>query len=309
MEYKDYYKILGVERSATEADIKKAYRKLARKYHPDVSKETDAKEKFQEVGEAYEVLKDPEKREAYNNLGANWKSGADFKTPPNWQGDWQSHGGGFTPGDASQFSDFFSELFAGGGFNTRAHTRHVPRGEDLQATVNITLSQAFQGTETHLQLRVPEITAQGQMAYKTKTIKVKIPSGVTDGQQIRVRGQGGPALGGGESGDLYLTIHIEPDPTYTLVKNDIYMNLPITPWEAALGASVVAPTINKKIEVKILPGTQSGKKLRLKGMGLPGKTPGDLYIILQIHTPLAHSEEDKKLYEEMAKHFSFNPRK
>jgi curved DNA-binding protein len=314
MEFKDYYKILGLDRKASEADIKKAYRKMARKYHPDVSKEANAEERFKEVGEAYEVLKDPQKRTAYDRLGANWKMGEEFRPPPDWQQkDTNFYGGGYTNADASQFSDFFESLFGGlggGGANFRQGGRRTgfhARGEDMHSKIEISLKEAYQGSERTLQLQVPEVNASGQMTTKLKTIRVKIPVGVAEGQQIRLKGQGGPGVGG-EAGDLYLEIKIAKHPSYSLVGRDIYFNLPVSPWEAALGSTVVAATLGGKIELKIPSGSQTGKKLRLKGRGLPGKQAGDLYVIIQIFTPPATTEEAKQLYQEMASKLPFNPR-
>lgn len=313
MKFKDYYEILGLNRTASETEIKKAYRKMARKYHPDVSKEANAEERFKEVGEAYEVLKDPQKRSAYDRLGANWKMGEDFRPPPDWQQkDTRFYGGGYTSADASQFSDFFESLFGGlgGGASFRQGGRkagmHV-RGEDIHSKIEISLEEAYHGGERTLQLQVPEVTSSGQMTAKVKTIRVKIPAGISEGQQIRLKGQGSPGMGG-EPGGLYLEIKIAKNPRYSLAGRDIYFNLPITPWEAALGATVVASTLGGKIELKIPTGSQTGKKLRLKGRGLPGKQAGDLYVIIQIFTPPANTEEAKQFYREMANKLPFNPR-
>lgn len=311
MKFKDYYKVLGLDRNATDAEIKRAYRKMARKFHPDVSKEPNAEERFKEVGEAYEVLKDPEKRASYNQLGENWKTGQDFRPPPDWDNSSQFYGGGFTQGDASQFSDFFESLFGGGRSRSARQGRQrggfrVP-GEDIHTSMEISLEDAFHGADRLIQLQMPEVNSHGSVVRQVKSIKVKIPAGVANGQQIRLKGQGGMGYGS-EPGDLYIEIKIKKHHLYSLVERDIYLNLPITPWEAALGASVVAPTLKGKVDLKIPKGSQSGKKMRLKGQGLPGKNPGDFYVILVIHTPPADTETAQKLYHEMAKTLPFNPR-
>lgn len=313
MEYKDYYATLGVSRDAKEDEIKRVYRKLARKYHPDVSKEPNAEEKFKEVQEAYEVLKDQEKRSAYDQLGSNWKSGQDFRPPPGWDGGAGFQGGGgFHAEDLGGFSDFFSSIFGQGqradGFHARQRS-HARRGRDEHAKITITLEEAYQGGEKSIQLRVPEMNAQGQMHYQLKTLKITIPAGVTSGQQLRLGKQGAPGIQGGPAGDLYLEIEIASHRLYTLEGRDIYLTLPITPWEAALGAKIAVPTLGGAVEMKVAPDAQTGQKMRLKGRGLPHKTqPGDQYILLQITTPPAKTEAQHLFYEKMAQEFSFNPR-
>lgn len=319
MEFKDYYSILGVKRDAAPEAIKTAYRKLARKYHPDVSKEPNAEARFKEVGEAYEVLKDPEKRANYDQLGSQWQQGQEFRPPPGWQqhaGGGQQFdfgGGGYTEVDPEQFSDFFSSLFGGGQRFSQGHAGHSRtthrRGEDIHSKIKITLPEAYAGTTRTLQLAMPEINSHGQVETKTKSLKVKIPAGVTQGQQIRLAAQGSPGIGGGQAGDLYLEIEFEKHPVFHFDKADIILNLPITPWEAALGATITVPTLGGKVELKIPAGAQSAQKLRLKGRGLPAKTPGDQYIILEIATPKAETEAARELYEQMAKTMPFDPRK
>lgn len=320
MEYKDYYSILGVDRKADQDTIKRAYRKLARKYHPDVSKETNAEEQFKNVQEAYEVLKDPEKRSAYDSLGANWKSGQDFRPPPGWDGGTRFyHAGGagghqFSEEDLSGFSDFFSDLFGGSqrGFGGgRAQARQFKqRGADQRAKVEITLEEAFKGASRNLTLQTPEMDAAGNVQQNVRTLKVNIPAGVTQGQQLRLASQGGPGVGGMPNGDLYLEIDIRPHRLYTVQGKDIYMKLPLTPWEAALGSDIRIPTLGGAVGLKITAGAQSGQKLRLKGRGMPGKGgPGDQYAVLEIQTPPAHSEEQMRMYKEMAEKMPFNPRK
>lgn len=288
---KDYYKIMGVNKDATEKDIKLAYRKLARKYHPDLNKEPNAEERFKEMGEAYEVLKDPAKRAEYDQ----------FRTHQEYtQRSQQSAGpsGGFYQGQGQgqQFdSDFFESLFG--------HARHQQRpmsGQHYQGKINITLEEAFTGTTK--QLQVP-LEAGG-----TQTLKVKVPVGIKSGQQIRLAGQGAPGMNGGPPGDILLTITVDKHRLFDVMDNDIYVTLPIAPWEAALGATVVVPTLAGKIDLKIPAGSQSGQKLRIKNRGLPGATPGNQYVLLKIITPPANSDAAKELYQRMAELMPFNPR-
>lgn len=309
MEYKDYYKILGVAKNASPEDIKKEYRKLARKYHPDVSQEKNAEEKFKEVREAYEVLKDPEKRKAYDQMGMNWKSGQQgFQPPPGWEFHTQQSGGEEAFG-AGDFSDFFESLF---GQRAQAHTRHrayQQRGQDQHAKINIFLEEAYKGTDHTIQLQEPERDPQtGMIAYKTRSIKVKIPAGVTEGQQIRLAGQGSQGIGGAPNGDLYLEIHFADHPYYTAKDRDIYLTLPVTPWEAALGAKIEVPTLGGPVALAIPAGSQTGTKLRLKGRGLPGGHPGDQYAILSIYIPEPKNENQRALYQKMADEMQYNPR-
>jgi len=305
MEYKDYYKILGVERGASGDEIKKAYRKLARKYHPDVSKEADAEDRFKEVNEAYEVLKDPEKRKAYDQLGANWKQGQDFRPPPDWEdmfGFGGAPGGTAGPGAAGGFgggfSDFFDSLF-GGGFRRASGAgggMFRQKGADQRASIRVGIEDLYHGASKTVRL------ASG------RSLKINIPKGMADGSQIRLAGQGGPGLNGGPNGDLYLTLNVAPHPYFKLDGHDVLLELPVAPWEAALGAAIKVPTLGGKVELKIPPGTQSGKKLRLKGRGLPGKTPGDQYVVIQISTPPAETESQRDFYERMQKELPFDPR-
>ena len=318
MEYKDYYKILGVERDAKEAEIKTAYRRLARKYHPDVSKEVDAEKKFKELGEAYEVLKDANKRKAYDQLGANWKSGENFTPPSGWEDIFSSAGfatqgaAGADFGGAGGFSDFFESLFGGGarvrshsgfqgqGRRTSGYQTHRPsqQGADQHTTVTISLEDAFHGAKKNIRLS------------NGKNLDVKIPAGITSGKRIRLAGQGGAGAGGGKSGDLYLEVKIKGHRLFKLEDNNVLLDLPISPWEAALGARVQVPTLGGRVETKIPAGSQSGKKLRLKNRGLPSKqSAGDQIITLQIVLPEIKNEEDKRFYEKMAERYSFNPRK
>ncbi|MBE9567611.1 MAG: DnaJ domain-containing protein [Proteobacteria bacterium] len=328
MDFKDYYKIMGVERDATQDEIKRAYRKLARKYHPDVSKESDAEIRFKEVGEAYEALKDPEKRAAYDQLGANWKAGQDFNPPPDWDAGFEFSGGGFTGGDSAAYSDFFESLFgrggaqgfrsaAGGGYSSGHSGAYgggfQSRGEDHHAKVIIDLEDAYQGASRSITLQSPELDSSGHVVTKKRTLNVKIPKGVKQGQRIRLSGQGSAGIGGGPAGDLYLEIEFKPHSIYHVDGHDVYIDLPITPWEAALGASVKVPTPDGKVDMKIQPNTPSGRKMRLKGRGIPGsgssgQGPGDLYVVPQITIPPADNEAAKELYKKMQQELDYNPR-
>jgi len=310
LEFKDYYKIMGVERSASQDEIKRAYRKLSRKYHPDVSKESDSEERFKTVGEAYEVLKDPEKRAAYDQLGADWKSGQDFRPPPEWDQGFEFHGGGFTEADASQFSDFFESLF-GGGNAGRGQTRNPhfsQRGEDTHAKVIVELEDAYNGATRTITLHHTELGADGRPNVVNRTLKVNIPKGVYQGQHIRLMGQGSAGVGQGKAGDLYLEIEFNSHSFYRVEGRNVYLDLPVTPWEAMLGARVSVPTPSGKVELKILPDSKPGRKMRLKGKGIPGNPGGDLYVVLQVVLPPADTDEAKALYREMEKKLAFNPR-
>ncbi len=309
MEYRDYYQIMGLKRDASQDEIKRAYRKLARKYHPDVSKESDAEERFKEVGEAYEVLKDPEKRAAYDHLGANYRAGQEFHPPPDWDSGFEFRGGGFTDAAGGGFSDFFEELFgrqAHGAHGFRS--RFDARGQDHHAKVVVDLEDSFHGAARSISLQVPSLDAQGRMQLTSRTLNVKIPRGIREGQMIRLAGQGMPGMGQGAGGDLYLEIHFRPHPFYRAEGRDLHMQLPVTPWEAALGDTVTVPTPDGKVDLKIPPGSSSGSKLRLKGRGLPGKPAGDLYITLSVVAPPANTEPARAAYRELASQLAFNPR-
>jgi curved DNA-binding protein len=309
MEFKDYYKTMGVARGATQDDIKRAYRKLARKYHPDVSKEPDAEARFKEVGEAYEVLKDPEKRVAYDQLGANWREGQEFRPPPDWDAGFEFSGGGYTSGGAQDHSAFFEDLFGGRGAagEGRRQTFRM-RGRDHHAKVVIDLDDSFSGATRSITLRVPELTEDGHVTTRERTLNVRIPQGIRPGQHIRLAGQGGPGFGGGAAGDLYLEVVFRDHPLYKVDGADLYLDLPVAPWEATLGATVQAPTPSGIVELTIPTNSDQGRKLRLKGRGLPGKTPGDLYVVLQVSLPAADSDAARKLYQEMKDQLGFNPR-
>jgi len=314
MEFKDYYEIMGVARDATQDEIKRAYRKLARKYHPDVSKESGAEEKFKAVGEAYEVLKDPEKRAAYDQLGSQWQQGQDFNPPPDWDAGFEFSGGGFTGADAEDFSDFFESLFGGAPGGHAGHYRTQRgqakmRGEDRHAKILIDLEDAVEGRNRQVTLRIPELTKDGHVVTRERTLNVRIPKGIHPGQHIRLAGQGGLGGGGGSAGDLYLEVECKPHRWYRVEGADLYLDLPVAPWEAALGASVKVPTPQGTVDLKIPEGSSSGKKMRLKGRGMPSKVPGDLYVVLQIVLPPADSDDARQLYREMQEKLAFNPRK
>lgn len=309
MEYKDYYKILGVERGASQDQIKQAYRKLARKYHPDINKETNAEDLFKDIGEAYEVLKDPEKRAAYDQFGANWREGQDFKPPPNWDTGFEFRGAGYTGADATEFSDFFESLF---GKEQRAGRRQYTfrmQGEDQHARILISLQDSYGGAQKTITLNRPVMDHTGQMHLQPHTLSLKIPQGIVEGQRIRLEGQGQPGYGGAQAGDLYLEIAFEADRLFHAEKRDVHLTLPITPWEAALGASLTVPTLGGNVQLKIPAGSQGGKKLRLKGKGLSaGQQTGDQIVTLRIVVPEASTTEQRALYAEMAKKMPLNPR-
>ncbi len=306
MEFKDYYKLLEIDRTATAADIKSAYRKLARKYHPDVSKEPQAEARFKEIGEAYEVLQDSEKRAAYDQLGDRWRAGQEFTPPPEWGAGFEfASGGGANPAEATDYSDFFSTLFGNfsrHGAATRAH------GEDHHAKIFIALEDAFHGGAQTITLRSPQVDAQGRVVLRERSLNVQIPKGIREGQHIRLAGQGAPGIKGTTPGDLYLEIYFHPHPLYQVQGRDLSLSLPIAPWEATLGATVKTPTPTGVVEVKIPPGSQGGRKLRLKGRGIPGEPAGDLYIALEVVLPKADTEQAQQIYQTMARELAFNPR-
>ncbi len=308
MEYKDYYKTLGLKRDAPQDEVKKAYRRLARKFHPDICKEADAEQKFKEIGEAYEVLKDPEKRAAYDRFGSNWQHGQEFKPPPNWDEGSSFSQESFTEGDPFGYSDFFTNLFGGGRFQS-GHTTFRASGQDEHAKIVISIEEACRGTSSMFTLTRPEVGGSGQLVNRQQTINVTIPKGVIEGQRIRLKGQGQPGLGGGESGDLYLEIAFAEHDRFHTENRDLHLTLPVTPWEAALGGIIDVDTLEGKVKLKVPAGSQSGSKLRLKGKGICSKLKsGDLYVTLKIVTPKAETDEQKKLYEKMARIMPMDPR-
>ena len=310
MQYKDYYQIMGVERNATQEEIKRAYRKLARKYHPDVSKDPDAETKFKELGEAYEVLKDSEKRAAYDQLGSNWRAGQEFKPPPDWSKQYEFHAADFSEAGLGDFSEFFSQLFGQHGFAQGAGAGHRSRsrGQDSIAKIHIDLEDSYNGATRNITLSIPSVDAKGQVHAKQKTLNVKIPKGIKSGQHIRLSGQGSPGAGGSPPGDLLLEIAFNKHPIYHVNGADIHLELPVTPWEAALGAKVKVPTPAGPAELKIPPDSKQGSKFRLTGKGLPTKTPGDFFVTLKIALPPAASDKAKAVYRNMQEELDFNPR-
>ncbi|MDA8107358.1 MAG: DnaJ domain-containing protein [Betaproteobacteria bacterium] len=308
MKYKDYYAILGVARGAGEDEIKKAYRRLARKYHPDVSKEPNAEERFKEVSEAYETLKDSEKRAAYDSLGRH-RAGQDFRPPPDWFSRYGAEPG-FSDLGGVDLSDLFASL--GGGFGRARGFRPggpMP-GEDYEVTVHLGLEEAFRGTEVELQLAARSIGPDGRLARTPKTIRARIPRGVTDGQKLRLRGKGGAGARGGPAGDLYLNIALHPHRLFRVSGHDLYLDVPVAPWEAALGATIEIPTLDGRVTMKVPAGSNGGQRLRLAGKGLPKPHggAGDLYAVLNVAVPSVLSERERRLFEELRGASSFDPR-
>lgn len=315
MQYKDYYQVLGVSRDATANELKKAFRKLARKYHPDISKEKDAESRMKEINEAYAVLSDPEKRAAYDQLGKGYQPGQEFRAPPDWDAGFEFTSHGFTPYETAGFSDFFSELFgrmggAPGDMHAGSRRAHFHgRGEDHHAKVMLDVEDAFNGATRQISLRVPRVDANGRVMLDTRTLNVKIPKGVRAGQIIRLAGQGGPGLGEGQPGDLLLEVHFKPHPRFRVDGRDLHMTLPLSPWEAALGAVVQVDLPDGGVKVRIPEGAQSGRQLRVRGKGIPGMPPGDLLLDLQVVLPPASTPRARALYETMARELAFDPRK
>ena len=309
MEFKDYYQVMGVPRDATEAQIKQAYRKLARKFHPDVSKEKDAEERFKDVGEAYEVLKSPEKRAAYDQLGRGPRPGEEFRPPPDFGSGFEFSGGGPAGGQAG-FSDFFESLFGAHGRAGATGSRgsRPDRGEDHHARVLLDLDAALLGGSRTIALRIPEIDADGRLVSKERTLNVQIPKGILAGQTIRLAGQGGRATSEGPPGDLYVEVELQPHPFYRTDGRDLYLDLPVAPWEAALGATVKTPTPSGPVDLKIPPNSHQGSKLRLKGRGIPASPPGDFYVVLQIALPPASDAAGQAAYLAFSKAQTFDPR-
>ncbi len=298
---------MGIKKDASQDEIKRAYRKLAKKYHPDVSKEPDALNKFKEMGEAYEILKDPEKRQKYDQYGQYWQQSGGGADPRSRGAHTHQQQNAYDAG-AREFEDFINSIFG----NQRQAQQRSPfhtkaKGEDIQARLTISLEDSFVGREKTLQLQTPMRDNHGRETYQTRAIKVKIPKGIQEGQKIRLKEQGETG-GAQKAGDLYIEIHIEPHPYFKLEKKNIHLELPISPWEAALGATILVPTLAGAVKLTIPKLSQSGKQMRLKGRGLPGLTPGDQIVILSIMIPKTETEELTKLYEEMAKTTQFDPR-
>lgn len=333
MEFKDYYQVLGVERSASADEIKKAYRRAARKFHPDVSKEADAAARMSEVNEAYTVLSDAEKRATYDALGNRFGAGDPFEPPPgagqrgrararpHGQGAQGGAYGGAQQGphfaSEEEFSDFFSSMFGrgragasrgGGGGDPYADLGPI-RGEDRHASVSIDLADSYHGTTRSLTMRDARLNEQGQVVHEDRTLEVKIPRGVTEGQRIRLSGQGSPGFNGGAAGDLYLEVQFNQDARYRVQGKDVTIKLPVSPWEAALGAQIEVRTLAGHLQVAVPADSQAGRRLRLRGKGLPASTPGDLYLELEVVLPAADNDKARALYQTMAKEMAFNPRR
>jgi curved DNA-binding protein len=309
-EYKDYYKIMGVARDVGQDELKRVYRRLARKYHPDVSKEANAEARFKEVQEAYEVLKDPQKRAAYDQLGSNWRQVQEFRPPPDWSHNFEFSGAQF--GEEGGFSDFFSSLFgqrpggrARGGAGGRGFTM---AGDDQVASIEIDLEDSFRGGTQTIELKSPQMSDAGRVSMQPRTLKITIPAGIIEGQRIRLAGQGSPGHGGGPSGDLYLEVRFRKHRLFQVEGRDVTLTLPVAPWEAALGATVPTPTLAGTVDLRIPPNAKSGQRMRLKGRGLPGSTPGDQYVVLKVVLPPADSPEARELYERMQRELPFDPR-
>lgn len=306
MEFRDYYKTLGVDPKADTDEIKRAYRKLARKFHPDLNKDAGSEEKFKEIGEAWEVLKDPEKRKQYDQLRAGgWRGGDDFQPPPGWGGGAGRGGAGEGFGGFTDFSDFFENLF--GGSRGGRRQRSV-RGQDIHARIEIDLETAFAGGRRRITLNRAQPGPDGRLVRRQQDLDVNIPAGVTPGQQIRLSGQGEPGFNGGAQGDLYLEVDIAPHRLFELDGRNVHLTLPIAPWEAALGAKVKVPTLGGKVAMNIPAGASSGKRLRLKGRGLPGKSPGDQVVTLKVVVPKATSARQRELYQQLESEQAFDPR-
>jgi curved DNA-binding protein len=322
MEYKDYYKLLGVSRSAPKDEIGKAFKKLARKYHPDLNpNDATAEAKFKEINEAYEVLKDEKKRKLYDQFGSDWEHGQNFQPPPGYENMNFGGSGGFQQGG---FSDFFETIFGGGGGGFRggfqqggfsqggfggSYQQRPRRGSDSEAVYELTLDEAYRGGSKSITLQEQVAGPDGIPRMTTKTLDVKVPAGIKDGQKIRLAGQGNPGMGGGSKGDLYLRIKLLPHHLFKVNDNDIILDLPLAPWEAVLGETVRIPTLDGAVEMKIPPGIGSGKKLRIKGRGLgSGARRGDQYVRIMIQSPDRLSNEARRLWEELRDTSDFTPR-
>jgi curved DNA-binding protein len=312
VKYRDYYDIMGVPRSASQDEIKAAYRKLARKYHPDVNKAKDAEEKFKELGEAYEVLRDPAKRRKYDQLGSDWQQGQDFTPPHGWARAQRGTGGG-----AGDFSDFFESMFGSRGgfgqdvdFSGRRRPRDIP-GEDQEVRVRIPLEDVFHGAERTIKFE----TSEEGRKRGTRSLQIKIPRGITSGQRIRLAGQGEPGTGRGAAGDLLLLVEIEPHARFRAEGRDLFADMPVAPWEAALGAAIILPTLGGDVSLSIPPGSSSGQKLRLRGHGIPlpkGEhkgAAGDLYVELRVVTPKTLNDDERAAWQKLQAASKFNPRK
>lgn len=308
MEFRDYYQALGVARDAPAEEVKKAYRKLARKYHPDVSKEPGAEARMKEVNEAYAVLSDPEKRAAYDQLGRGYRPGQEFRPPPDWDAGFEFSERGFSGAEAADFSDFFAELFGRMGGRARGAAPHA-RGGDHHAKILLDLEDSFTGATRQISLRVPRMDARGRVVLDSRTLNVKIPKGIREGQIIRLAGQGAAGLGEGKPGDLLLEVHFKPHARFRADGRDLLLTLPVAPWEAALGAVVPVELPDGTLKVRIPAGAQSGRQLRVRGRGIPADPPGDLLLEIRVVLPGASTPKARELYETMAREMPFDPRR
>lgn len=333
MKYRDYYEILGLPRDATQDGIKHAYRKLARKYHPDLSAHADAEERFKELGEAYTVLKDTEKRAVYDRMGSRWREGQDFQPPPQWDDNFEFNGKESRSRADTEFSDFFEAMFGsghGGGQGRPANGKTWPTdhagqtasdledayggaqrampGQDHHARITIDLEDAYRGAQRAISLETPILDAQGHVSLQSRTLNVSIPKGTRSGQHLRLSGQGGAGFGRGSAGDLYLEISLRDHPRFRVDGRDVSLDVPVAPWEAALGASVTVPLPDGSVDMTIPPDSGGGRRLRLKGKGIPGNPPGDLYVTLNIALPPADSENARATWATMKQAFDFDPR-
>lgn len=306
MKYKDYYQALGIERNASLDDIKKAYRKLAHQYHPDVSKDPDGEEKFKAVAEAYATLKNPEKRAEYDQLGQR-SAGENFAPPPQWQ---QRYGAGADAFDDVDLSDLMGAFRSGAAGGRRTRANFPEDGEDYSVSAPVALEQIYSGAETDVSVELPELDVHGLPHRVARTFRITVPKGATDGQRLRLAGKGGPGRHGGQAGNLYVVLSILPHPLYRITGRDLVLDLSLSPWEAALGTSVEIPTLAGKVELNIKPGTSSGQRLRLGGRGLPasGGAAGDLYALVRIVVPKTISPAERALYEQLAAASDFKPR-
>ena len=322
MEYQDYYETLGIKRGASQDEVQKAFRKLARKYHPDINKQPGAEDRFKQINEAYEVLKDPEKRKMYDSLGSNWRNGQNFSPPPEWEQMFggfsrHTHGGQgasqFEFSGMGGFSDFFESIFGNmGGFGNSGFGRgtQTTPGQSLEAAISISLEDAFHGAKKTITLDMVEQLPNGSTVSKPKSYSVKIPAGSKEGTTIRLKGQGAPSISGGAAGDLLLRVKLLKHPKFTVSGSDLVTTLSLAPWEAALGTKIPVKTMSGSVNLTIPAGSQSGKRLRLKGKGLPqkGGSNGDLFVELKIVVPEKLSKEEKKLFEELSQKSAFKPR-